>query len=173
MKCCLRVRAVLSYQSTIFGFSQKSLDLVPHTPLPHTLEPYVCPSGWIPSQQSGTCIKLSREKDSWHGARNICKSDGGDLMEIADDATKLFVSGKPLNFKVPFAFLTEELHIFFTMTPASLNNRLFNDIFLVSFRKSYKKCVYLFVFPVAKISWIQQKTYSLILFVCCKILMFC
>ena len=53
-----------------------------------------CPSGWIKSTQSGTCIKLYQDKKSWTDARAACQAAGGDLVKILDDSMNQFIWGE-------------------------------------------------------------------------------
>ncbi|KAK3743318.1 hypothetical protein RRG08_007556, partial [Elysia crispata] len=50
-----------------------------------------CPSGWIESTQSGTCIKVYEDKKSWEDARAVCQAAGGDLVKIIDDSMNQFI----------------------------------------------------------------------------------
>ena len=53
-----------------------------------------CPTGWIESTQSGTCIKLYEDKKSWTNARAACQAAGGDLVKILDDSMNDFIWGE-------------------------------------------------------------------------------
>ena len=61
----------------------------------HSNSVELCPAGWIPSDASGTCIKLYHTKLSWQDARQHCKAEGGeDLVTILDPAMNQFIVGK-------------------------------------------------------------------------------
>ena len=59
-----------------------------------------CPTGWIESTQSGTCIKLYEDKKSWTDARAACQAAGGDLVKILDDSMNDFIWGEWQLYKV-------------------------------------------------------------------------
>ena len=59
-----------------------------------------CPSGWIESTRSGTCIKLYVDKKSWTDARAVCQASGGDLVKIVDDSMNQFIWGEQLRIKL-------------------------------------------------------------------------
>ncbi|KAK3774712.1 hypothetical protein RRG08_000282 [Elysia crispata] len=40
----------------------------------------LCPSGWLPSPTSESCIKLYHENKTWDEARSTCQVAGGDLI---------------------------------------------------------------------------------------------
>ena len=52
-----------------------------------------CPSDWVPSQASGTCIKAYDDKKTWSDARDACQQDGGDLIKIINAEMDSFVAG--------------------------------------------------------------------------------
>ncbi|KAK3757266.1 hypothetical protein RRG08_047457 [Elysia crispata] len=51
----------------------------------------LCPSEWLPSSPSGTCIKVHRYEKTWKDARDECRSVGADLVTIADHAMNSFI----------------------------------------------------------------------------------
>ena len=53
-----------------------------HTALPDHLA--VCPTGWIESSHSRTCIKVYEDRKFWQDARDKCKADHGELVKILD-----------------------------------------------------------------------------------------
>ncbi|GFR59468.1 hypothetical protein ElyMa_005386300 [Elysia marginata] len=50
-----------------------------------------CPSGWIRSLSTRTCIKLFHNKVTWKKAREHCQLNGGDLVKIKDHETNILV----------------------------------------------------------------------------------
>ena len=55
-----------------------------------------CPTGWIESPQSGTCVKLYDVKKSWEEARAVCREDEADLVKIVDHSMNELIWGKDL-----------------------------------------------------------------------------
>ena len=54
----------------------------------------LCPSAWIPSASSGTCIKPHDTMASWGDARKRCKENDGDLVIVVDKKMNEFLLGK-------------------------------------------------------------------------------
>ena len=71
--------------------------------------PVFCPSGWLWSVSSATCIKLINDKMSWQAARNECRSMGADLMKILDSKTNEFVTSKATFYVLNEMFYTSLL----------------------------------------------------------------
>ena len=67
-----------------------------HTSLAPSRVTY-CPTGWIKSHTSGTCIWLSQgiAKRTFNEARQYCKATyGGDLVKIMDDNMNRLIARK-------------------------------------------------------------------------------
>ncbi|GFR66989.1 C-type mannose receptor 2-like [Elysia marginata] len=57
-------------------------------------EVQLCPDGWIPSTYSETCIKVYINQVQWDVARDICGSEGGDLVSILNERMNHFLEGQ-------------------------------------------------------------------------------
>lgn len=62
--------------------------------------PELCPSEWLPSAASGTCIKVFDEEGSkmtWEKARQQCMNLSGDLIVTLDDSMNNFLYDQVIN----------------------------------------------------------------------------
>lgn len=51
----------------------------------------VCPTNWIWSSPSGTCVAIFLRKVTWERARDSCKSERGELLMVFDDKMNHFL----------------------------------------------------------------------------------
>ena len=92
----------------------------------HSNSVELCPAGWIPSDASGTCIKLYQTKLSWQDARQHCKAEGGeDLVTILDPAMNQFIVGKRAVSTSHILSFPLSLSLYHSSHPPSLSPSLF------------------------------------------------
>ncbi|KAK3759257.1 hypothetical protein RRG08_010109 [Elysia crispata] len=57
-----------------------------------------CPSGWIRSLSSRSCLKIDWRYKTWFSSRDACKVFGGDLLNRFDNKIKTTIYGKNFSF---------------------------------------------------------------------------
>ena len=53
----------------------------------------ICPSGWLISPTSRSCIKVHHTTKRWNDARSQCKADGGDMLTYYDKEKEKLIFG--------------------------------------------------------------------------------
>ena len=53
----------------------------------------ICPSGWLISPASRSCIKVHHTRKRWNDARSQCKADGGDMLTYYDKEKEKLIFG--------------------------------------------------------------------------------
>ncbi|GFR81976.1 C-type lectin domain family 4 member C [Elysia marginata] len=51
----------------------------------------LCPVGWLPSEASGTCLKVFNVRETWTDARRQCLKHGADLVVIVNAEMNDFI----------------------------------------------------------------------------------